>query len=63
MATTSKTDEKGTTYFIEHDGRRARVRFLADGRVRFSLSGDWFLESAYAQGQNAGTDVLLVPRP
>jgi hypothetical protein len=57
----TRTNETGTTYTVEHEGRKAKVRFYDDGRVHFSLDGRWMCESVYAEGE--GAVIHMAPRP
>jgi len=41
-----RTDDDGVTYFVDHDGRRVRIRFRNDGRLRFTVEGRYTIDEA-----------------
>jgi hypothetical protein len=60
-----RTDDDGVTYFLDHDGRRVRVRFRNNSGLRVSVEGRYTIDEArmsYAYKGSTIGNIDLSPR-
>jgi hypothetical protein len=60
------SDDDGTTYELEHNGRKARVRFYNSGELHFATKGDPLVATMVKVGDGvvaAGQWQIIVLRP